>query len=220
MERVKTWQWDWALAGWNFRPMARSDDRLIPLDLEAPAVRHRWIQRFLGQIPALLGDFGYPTKTKVSTLSKGDPAYADDWRSQGENTALMDLVAQTADIFEVLVTVNLTCRGTDLEPMEIMNGASIWINVLLDDLGNLDVTHDHPVYISVSLNADIYAPVSHGDVQSNSLLATLNGPRLAGLLERIERDVPAELVGIYDDQYPGMLGPRGFKALAGDVPDA
>jgi hypothetical protein len=220
MAEPRTWVWDSDLASWSYRPMARSDDRLIPLNLEAPEGRSRWLQRLLGRLPSVLGDFGYMTKVQCSASSRGDPACVVDWRSQRGPATLGAFLEQTADIFEVLVTVNLTCRGEDLEPREIEGGASLWITIHLNDSGALDVSRDHPVYLRVALNADIYAPQSHADVQNNALLASLNGPRLAGFLERIERDVPAQLYAINDDQYPGMLGPRGFKAPSGAASDA
>ncbi|HEY8212422.1 MAG TPA: hypothetical protein VIG99_33290 [Myxococcaceae bacterium] len=220
MEILDTWRRDWALAGWSYRPMARSDGRLIPVDLRPPEVRRRWLQRLFGQLSAVLGDFGYPTKVEVSTLSKGELSYAVDWRSPGGPAALMAFFEQANDIFGVIVTLNLACLGRDLEPMEIEEGATLWLNTLLTDSGDLNVAQEDPVYIRVVLNADIYAPRSHGQVQDNSLLAALNGPRLAGLLDRIERDVPAELFEIYDDQYRGMLGPRGFRAPSGAASDA
>jgi hypothetical protein len=211
MERVKTWRWDWALADWNFRPMARSDDRLIPVDLEASEARQCWIQGFLARLPTLLGDFAYATEVEVATRSGGDRAYVADWRSPEGASGLIEFIGQANDIRYVLVNLNLTCQGNDLEPMEIQRGAVLWVDVLLTDSGALNVTQDNPVLLSVSLNADIYAPLSRGESRDNTLLAALNGPRLTGFLERFERDVPAELTEISDDQYRGLLGPRGFK---------
>jgi len=217
---LDTWRQDWALAGWNYRPMARSDGRLIPVRMEVPEIRRRWLQRLFGQLSALTGDFGYPTKVEVSTLAKGEVSYAVDWRSQQGPADLMAFFEETNDIFEVIVTLNLTCLDRSLNPMELEEGATLWVNIRLNDSGELNVARENPVYIRVVLNADIYAPRALGKARDNSLLAALNGPRLAGFLERIERDVPAELFEIYDDQYRGMLGPRGFKAPPSAMNDA
>jgi hypothetical protein len=208
---AKTWRWEWDLANWSFRPMARSDDRLIPIDLEASEIRHRWIQGFLARLPALLGNFGYATEVEVNTRSKGDRAYVTDWRNSEGPSGLMTFIGQANDVGYVLVNLNLTCQGNDLEPIEIQRGAAIWVDILVTDSGALNIAQDHPVLLSVNLNADIYAPLSLGESRDNTLLAALNGPRLSSFLERFERDVPAELTEIYDDQYPGMIGPRGFK---------
>src|SRR3954467_7460278 len=96
MEDVGTWRWDSALAGWNYRPMARSDGQLIPLDLESSEIRGRWLQGVLVRLPALLGDFAYATEVEVATLSKGERAYIIDWRSQAEVPGLMAFLGQTS----------------------------------------------------------------------------------------------------------------------------
>jgi hypothetical protein len=102
--------------------------------------------------------------------------------------------------------------------MEVPDGADFRVNIHLTDSGALRPTTDEPVYLRLELNADIYAPRSIGEIKDNSLLAALNGPRLAGFLGRIEVDVPAELLEIHQDHHPpGTVGPRGFKAPPGAV---
>jgi len=66
----------------------------------------------------------------------------------------------------------------------------LWIHFDLDESGVLDRKVEDPAYLSVQLNADIYAPLSHGQVRENAALAELNAPRLASFLERIERSLP------------------------------
>jgi hypothetical protein len=101
--------------------------------------------------------------------------------------------------------------------MEVPEGAEFQVRIWFTDSEALDPTTDAPVYLRLKLNADVYAPRSIGDIKDNKLLAALNGPRLSGFLERIERDVPAQLLEIHQDHHPpGTVGPRGFKAPNGD----
>jgi excisionase family DNA binding protein len=212
MDDGKTWRWDGGLVGWNYRPMARSDGQLVRVELEDSEARRRWLGDLVGRLPMLLGDFGYVTEVSASARGEGARACVVDWREkQGPSTLLSFL--QRADAWEVHLCLDLTCLDKDLEPLEVKNGADIWINIELTDSGDLDRRTDAPVYLRLELNADIYAPWSLGEVQDNAHLAGLNGPRLAAFLERIEREVPAELLEIHQDHHPrGTVGLRGFMA--------
>jgi hypothetical protein len=102
----------------------------------------------------------------------------------------------------------------------VRTATTLWINMWVDESGSLDLTMDAPVYLRFVLNADIYAYWSFGDVQDNAFLAAINGPRLTAFLERIERDVPAQLLGMDGERYEGLVGPKGFKAPPNTVKDA
>lgn len=212
-----TWHFDsGGLVGWNFRPMARSDGPLVRLDLDDRETRRRWICDLVGHLSELLGDFARPHKVHVHTNDKGYDACVVDWQDvEGPSTLLAFL--RQAETWVVDAWLDLTCLDRDLDPLEIADGAHFMIKVDLTNSGALDHRTDAPVYVRLELNADIYAPWSLGEIQNNALLAALNGPRLAGLLERIERDVPAELLEIHQDHHPrGTVGPRGFKGAGND----
>lgn len=221
MNGGRTWWFDsGGLVSWNYRPMARSDGRLVPQDLEEAETRRRWLCDLVSRLPALLGDFAYLTDVRVNARGKGTGACVIDWRDrEGPSTLLTFL--QQAETWGVEAHLNLTCLDRDLKSVEIMNGAVLWVKIRLTESGSLDWRTDAPVYIHLNLNADIYAPWSIGEIQDNALLASLNGPRLAGFLERIERDVPAELLEINPDHHsPETVGPRGFIAPPGGFKDA
>jgi hypothetical protein len=173
--------------------MRRSDERLVPLDLEAPEVRKRWLRGLLVRLPELLGDFAHTTKVDVTEQRLGDDACASVWKANAPPPdQLLEFIERNERIHYVHVYLDLTCQGTDLEPLEIEGGGSLYVTCMLTKSGTLDVEEDAPVYLGVRLDVDIYAPRSLGEIRDNTLLAALNGPRLAGFLERIERDVPAE----------------------------
>jgi len=211
MDDRRTWRWDGGLVGWNYRPMARSDGRLVPLDLEDPETRRRWLCDLVGRLPALLGDFGYLTEVRAYAWGANKGSCVIDWRSEEGPSTLLAFLQQGTSL-GLEASLNLTCLDSHLEPMEIAGGADFLINILLTEMGALNTARNAPVYLRLELNADIYAPWSLGEVQDNAHLAAINGPRLAGILERIERDVPAELLEIHQDHHPrGTVGPRGFK---------
>lgn len=221
-----TWhKWCWNGGGplvyWNFRPMARSDGGLTNLDLAAPDIRRRWLWDFVSRLPALLGDFAYLTETEAGTRSAGAGAFVGDCTDQEDFHRLLGVLEKADDVGWLEFQLTLACLSRDLEPMEFIRGARMAVNILLDDSGALNVTHDAPVYIHFALNCDIYAPFRRGpEGGKNTTLAALNGPRLAGFLERIERDVPTRVLEVEEEVYRGMIGPRGFLAPAGTSSDA
>lgn len=211
-ERPKTWLYDsGGIVAWNFRPMARSDDRLIPLDVEAPDVRRDWLCGLIRRLPALLGDFATPAEVNVNVRGKGDSACVADWRTKDGPSVLMECL-EKEPIRRVEIALDLTCLGEDLEPFVVQWGAEFLVNILLTDSGELNTTADAPVYLRFRLMADIYSPRTQTSVRDNTSLAKLNGPRLTHFLERIEWDVPAQFLEMDGAHYNGMVGRRGFTA--------
>lgn len=193
--------------------MARSDGQLIPLDLREWDTRKRWLCDLMGRLPALLGDFAHPTRVHVAALGKGQGDRVFEWGEQGGPAKLLAFL-QAEKPALVQTYLDLSCVDRNLEPFEINLGAEFWIKMRVDESGSLYKDTDAPVYIRFDLNADIYAYWSFGDVQDNATLAALNGPRLTAFLERIEREVPAQLLGMDGERYDGLVGPRGFTAPA------
>jgi hypothetical protein len=221
MGDAKTWRWTGEnVPSWDLRPMARSAGRLIPLALEAEDVRSSWLVGFLTRFPALLGDFAYAAKTDVTAWQMGEDACVIDWRTKDGQAALLDFVRSNPRIYDVHTDLTLTCLDQGLEPIEIVRGAEFYVSFLLTESGALNTTREDPAYLRLALNADIYAPRSHGEIRDNTRLAALNGPRLTGFLQRIERDVPAQLLELDDEGYRGMIGPHGFLPPAGARNDA
>ncbi|WP_434419148.1 hypothetical protein [Nannocystis pusilla] len=165
----------------------------------------------MAALPALLGGFARVTELEVSTRSKGEGALALEADEPGVLEQARAFIRENDDVVNVCITLTLVCVGLDQQPLEIDHGALLWIDIDLDEDGRLDPTTDDPIRLRVQLNADIYAPLSWGNVRDNTPLATLNADRLAGALERIERAIPAELIEIDAPDYPGMVDPRGFR---------
>jgi hypothetical protein len=210
MNDRKTWIRDTGgLVSWSYQPVARSNGRFVPLDLREWGTRKRWVCDLVGRLPALLGDFAHLGKVHATSWGSGDDCEVDG-RDQAGQTRLLEFLQQTEPI-EVQADLELTCLDRNLEPFEINLGATLWINMWVDESGSLYLTKDAPVYLRFVLNADIYAYWSFGDVQDNAFLAALNGPRLTAFLERIETDVPAQFLDMDGERYGGLVGPKGFK---------
>lgn len=219
-QRVWCWNRGGVLVGWSYRPMARSDGGLIRLNLEAPELRRAWLRGLLAHLQALLGDFAYATESWVAAKGLGEDACEIDWRSKDGPPAILDFVGKTDGVGYVYADLTLTCLDETLEPLEIRGGGGFYVNFILTEDGALNTAEEDPVYLRVVLNADPYAPISRGPVKDNRVLAAINGPRLTAFLDRIERDVPAQLMEIDEEKYRGAVGPRGFLPQPGARSDA
>lgn len=206
-----TWRSASGLASWIYRPRATVSGGPGGDSLASGEPRGRWISGVMAALPALLGGFARVTELEVSTRSKGEGALALEADGSDVLEQAREFIRQNDDVVEVCITLTLVCAGLDRRPIEIDRGALLWIDIDLDEDGRLGPTTDDPIRVRLQLNADIYAPLSWGDVRDNSALARLNAERLAGALERIERAIPAELIEIDAPDYPGMVGPRGFR---------
>jgi hypothetical protein len=222
MSEDRVWRWNGGgtLVSWNYRPMARSDGRLIRLDMEAPEARRAWLRDLLARLPALLGDFAYATWSHVAAKGAGELACEVDWRAEDGPAKLLDFVGKTDAVYYVYADLTLTCRNSSLEPFEIERGGGLYVKFTLTDSGALNTAEEDPVYLRMVLYADPYAPLSRGPVKENRVLASINGPRLTAFLERIERDVPAQLLEVDEEVYRGAVGPRGFLPAPGTLTDA
>jgi hypothetical protein len=222
-DRVWTWDKGDVLVGWNYRPMRRSDGGLVRLDLEAPEARRAWLRGLLARLPALLGDFACPAKSNVAGLEINEDTHWFDWRSKEGPAELLDLVGKADGVVHVETGLTLTCLDRNLDPFEIERGGDIWVSFMLTEPGALNTAYfEDPVYLRVTLRADPYAPITRAPVddKDNRVLAAINGPRLTAFLERIERDVPAQLIEVDEEVYRGAVGPRGFLPVPGTLAGA
>ncbi|MEZ4448458.1 MAG: hypothetical protein R3B09_03185 [Nannocystaceae bacterium] len=207
-----TWRRSSGLASWIYRPRVDGSGGSVGDALGPSEPRGRWISGVLAILPALLARFARATEIEVSTASKGEGALALALDQPDALDRARAFIRESADVVDVCITLTLECEGLDRQPLEIDRGALLWIAVDLDEDGRLDRTVDDPIRLRVQLNADTYAPLSWGEDRDNAALAELNADHLAGALERIERDLPAEVIEIDAPDYPRMVDPRGFHA--------
>ncbi len=210
MNEANTWRWSSGLAGWNYRPVVVTSDEPSAAPLVSPKLRNIWLSGLVERLPSLLGDFAYATMVEVATLSQGEDACTLDLREAGSSSALLGFIERTDDVVYISIDLTLCCEDLECQHLELDRGAILWICIELTETGALDPSVSAPVRLRLQLNVDIYAPRSWGKERDNAVLAARNGPRLAAFLDRLERDIPVELIDIDAEDYRGMIGPRGF----------
>jgi len=137
-------------------------------------------------------------------------------RTKGALAKLERILRCTSDITDVqfsltLLVATLSASG-EVEEHEIDGGADLGFYIELDESGELDMSLDPPIWLTLSLDVDIYAPISWGKLRDNSKLAATGSPRLSEFLQRLERKVPVRLMSIDADDYQGIIDRHGFVA--------
>ena len=216
MIESQTWRRKGGLAMWNYdlwSSIAAEESIRLLRDIQQ---RKNWLAaRVCRAIYALKG-FARAEEVSIWTLSSGEDTHVMNLGTKGALAKLERILHCTSDITDVQFSLTLLVAALspngEVEEYEIDGGADLSFYIELDESGELDVSLEPPIWVTFSLDVDIYAPVSWGQIRDNSKLASLNHPRLSGFLQRLEHDLPAKLMSIDADNYQGMIDSHGFFA--------
>lgn len=187
MLQTGTWRRKGGLADWAFALSgACGDDEAL----------ERWSVCYSGILDAMQG-FASPRQLSFSTLSKGeDSAIFDD------RNAAMRYALRTPDIDDLVLRLDLLIALPSGEQTTLPDAATLWLT--------LDRGGDPAVHTLLSLDVDLYAPVTRAANPDNRALAALNAPRLASFLSALH--ALGTLTEIDAPSYEGLIGPDGFTA--------
>ena len=216
MIESQTWRRKGGLALWNYDLCSSfAGEESIQL-LSNSKQRKNWLGTRVCQAIYALKGFARAEEVSIWTLSSGEDTYVIDLCVKGAFGKLEQILRCTNDItdvqFSLMLLVEAVSPSNEVEQYEIDGGADLGFYIELDELGKLDVSFQPPIWLTFSLDVDIYAPTSWGQIRENSQLAVLNSPRLSKFLQRLEHDVPAKLMSIDADDYQGMIGSHAFFA--------
>jgi hypothetical protein len=182
--------------------------------LENATFRRDWLAKRVDQALDALGDFARPEEVHVNTLSCGEDAFVADLREPTSHSKLLDFLRSKDDVTEIHIYLFLRC--VDLNPegkteeFEIGLGGDLIFWIELDDDGLLDTNSETPIWLTLSLDVDIYSPRSWGKNRDNRKLAAFNNPRLSSFLKRIEHELSAVFLDVDAPDYKGFVYPYGF----------
>jgi hypothetical protein len=142
----------------------------------------------------------------LSTLSEGEDAVEWD-AGEPETKAIIRAVQEHTDAARVELTFDLRCRGADDVEFVIARGMDCWI-----ERGSLtDPDAAGPLEITISLDTDVYSPVTWGQERDNSSLAARNAPLFNQFLWAVRERTGASVGPVHAEDYAGQVGPDGFK---------
>lgn len=214
MIESQTWRRKGGLALWNYDLWSSfAGEESIRL-LSNTKQRKNWLATRVCQAIYALKGFARAEEVSIWTLSSGEDTYLIDLCAKGALAKLEQILRCTNDITDVQFSLTLFVEAispsNEVEQYEIDGGADLCFYIELNELGELDMSLDPPIWLTFSLDVDIYAPISWGQIRDNSQLAALNRLRLSKFLRRLEHDVPAKLMSIDADDYQGLIGSHGF----------
>lgn len=203
-----TWRYDSGLATWKYRPMLLSGEGARPIANQSECTS--WLRSMLVRLEILLDGFATPAEFEISTESSGEDSLVGDLRNADDLVALERFVEERSDIHDVRIDLTLHCIDSSLNSFGIENGAELSICFDRNIDGSLRTSAGGPLRVQLSLNVDIYAPLSWGLERDNRILAKLNAPMLGGALRRLERELHGGPIDLDAPDYKGQVGPYGF----------
>jgi len=149
---------------------------------------------------------GNLTYASLSTLSEGEDAV--EWGAgEPETKAIIRAVQEHTDAARVELTFDLRCRGADGVEFVIAGGMDCWI-----EKGSLtDPNATDPLELTISLDTDVYSPVTWGQERDNRSLAARNAPVFNQFLLAVRERTGASVGPVHAEGYAGQVGPDGFK---------
>lgn len=217
MIATQTWRIGSGLIDWTYNLVSHSELDSMK-KLVYPVQRREWLAEKTEVLLDALEGFALVDEVTADTRSRGEDTLAiDEWHPQASRSELLEFLRITDDVVHIDFTLNLKCLAPvdgAIEEFQIDWGGNIFIFIDLDDEGNFEpITDDIGIWFTFFLDADIYAPLSWGEIRDNAQLAELNQPRLSAFLHRLEEELGAEFLGVSAPDYPGMVERYGFVAL-------
>ena len=189
MTSTNTWRWKNGLATWTYVVPAHASEN--------------WranLQRSTNVALDVLEPFARVSDIEIVTAERGDDAFVF---GAGEVARVAEAFRSSETIRRVIVTLDLA----------VNDGTETWLpgaaRVFLDS-PDQDEDSATDIELWFSLDVDIYAPVTWGDSRDNAVLASINGPRLSGFLQRLRERLGARLVDIDAADYRPQVNADGF----------
>lgn len=188
---MTTWLRKRGLAVWSFTIPARPGE-------DASGC----LRRSVPTVAAALDGFGRAASVDVATLDRGDSTYVmPDGEVDLDSLQRIlerDVVKQVVAILDLVVTTEPGAEDTWF-------GHAGLLTFLVDDH-----SVDGSIAMSISIDIDIYSPLTWAEERNNAVLATLNNPRLTRFLTRVREQCDAVLERIDTDYYAYDVDQDGF----------
>jgi hypothetical protein len=193
---AKTWRCQDNLASWSYH---------VPLH-DGEDLGHGF-QRCVADIIDNLGGFAEVRDMSISTKSDGEDAVVLDDASKVREFDLRGFSARET-IVQLMISLDLLVVTEPNGGEQLLNDAArLWLEPADSDnqstLNAIDVT--------LSIDIDIYSPITWGDDRNNRVLAEINGPRLRRFLEFVRDQLRGTPVRRDSEDYAESADETGFR---------
>ena len=206
MTQIKTWRRGSGLMNWTYNLGKYNEPNHAKQLLSDPVQRKMWTVEKIEFLLIVIRGFARVQNVTVDTWSCGEETLIiEEWQGDESRSKFLQFLQATDDVTNIDFTLTLEClkpgNKGNLEELEIESGASIFVFIELDDEGKLDTDNHTPIWFTFSLDVDIYAPFSWGEVRDNIELAQLNSSRLWSFLNQLQNELTVELIDIDAPDY-------------------
>jgi hypothetical protein len=170
----------------------------MPSNAEPAAAIRRATAAFLDQV-GLIGAAG---EVDVSTRAGGE--YAQEWTDIVDIKDVVRRLEKYPDVTAVQIRCDLRCEDSCGARFEIPGGLTFWVQ-----LAEVDSPPEDPLDLNLTLDTDVYLPMSWGDDRDNRELAARNAPRFNLLLAHLLRETGATVESVSAEDYRGQVDATG-----------
>lgn len=193
-----TWQARTDLASWTFILPGRDASDAFE-NIRARAM----------EVLPLLDGFARLDELRLTTEEHGENAIVVAAPNVNDRAMVHDALFTSERVVQVLMTldllVSLDADGVDTW---LRRMARVWLD--FDE----SLPENGSIMFDLSIDIDIYSPVTWGKSRDNRELAQRNGPRLTAFLRRIQEKLGGVFFDIDASSYVGQVNENGFKPPA------
>ena len=161
------------------------------------------------EVLSLLDGFARLEQLSLTTEEHGDNAIVVAEPNTKDPAMVQDALFTSERVVQVLMSldllVSLDADGVDTW---LRRMAHVWLD--FDE----SLPENGSIMFDLSLDVDIYSPVTWGDSRDNRELARRNGPRLTAFLRSIQEKLGGVLFDIDASYSCGQVDENGFKPAA------
>lgn len=194
-------------------------DGLLSWGLEFPdqgvASPADFLHRSVHTVISLLGDFAMPMSVSWETSDGGQRAHVQRWDPEQWGSGNQLVVERVREAISASIALQLqVCYPVEPVAREISGGGSIYV-----EYDGLSGPEDQPIrglYLSIAVNAEIYARRTMRADGDNRVLADLNAPRLNRFLRDVQQHFGQRFTFVDYEGDASQIDHNGF--LGHDLP--
>jgi hypothetical protein len=190
-------------------------DPADPAVLREAGARGRWLAERIEHLVGAMPPFAEPGPISVCTDSDAqEPAFIARCVRRMPN--LLSFVRDHADVWSVSLDLLLQVELLSDQgwyAASVVRGAHalIYVETQHGVINEAKLEQGMAVWLSIDLDAELYAPQTFAAVRDNGRLAKRNGLRLTAFLQRVESELPARFLHVESQSFRDQAHRHGLS---------